>query len=98
MKAVRKNAVVFLGGGRITSALLAGLRLAGFRQPVVVHDRNPHKLRQLKRQYDVQVEPDLHRAVEQAHLLIVAVRPDGVRDLLRQIGQIGWDNPARSRL
>jgi pyrroline-5-carboxylate reductase len=89
MKAVRKNAVVFLGGGRITSALLAGLRLAGFRQPVVVHDHNPHKLRQLKRQYDVQVEPDLHRAVEQAHLLIVAVRPDGVRDLLQQIGHAG---------
>jgi len=89
MKAVRKNAVVFLGGGRITSALLAGLRLAGFRQPVVVHDHNPHKLRQLKRQYDVQVEPDLRRAVEQAHLLIVAVRPDGVRDLLQQIGHAG---------
>jgi pyrroline-5-carboxylate reductase len=89
MKAVRNNAVVFLGGGRITSALLAGLRLAGFRQPVVVHDHNPHKLRQLKRQYDVQVEPDLHRAVEQAHLLIVAVRPDGVRDLLQQIGHAG---------
>ncbi len=87
MKAGR-NAVVFLGGGRITSALLAGLRLAGSRQPIVVHDRNPHKLRQLKRQYDVQIEPDLHRAVEQAHLLIVAVRPDGVRDLLRQIGQV----------
>jgi len=89
MKAVRKNAVVFLGGGRITSALLAGLRLAGFRQPVVVHDHNPHKLRQLKRQYDVQVEPDLRRAVEQAHLLIVAVRPDGVRDLLQHIGHVG---------
>jgi len=89
MKAVRKDAVVFLGGGRITSALLAGLRLAGFRQPVVVHDHNPHKLRQLKRQYDVQVEPDLRRAVEQAHLLIVAVRPDGVRDLLQQIGHAG---------
>ncbi len=91
MKAVRNNAVVFLGGGRITSALLAGLRLAGSRQPVVVHDRNAHKLRQLKRQYDVQVEPDLHRAVEQAHLLIVAVRPGGVRDLLQQIGQVGLE-------
>jgi pyrroline-5-carboxylate reductase len=93
MKAVRNNAVVFLGGGRITSALLAGLRLAGFRQPVVVHDHNPHKLRQLKRQYDVQVEPDLHRAVEQAHLLIIAVRPDGVRDLLQQIGHAGQFHP-----
>ena len=88
MKTARTNAVVFLGGGRITSALLAGLRLAGSRQAVVVHDRNAHKLRQLKRQFDVQAEPDLRRAVQQAHLLIVAVRPDGVRDLLRQIGQV----------
>ena len=88
MKDAGKHAVVFLGGGRITTALLAGLRLAGFRQPVVVHDRNLPKLRQLKRQYDVQVEPDLHRAVQQAHLLIVAVRPDGVRDLLQQVGQV----------
>jgi len=88
MKGDRKDVIVFLGGGRITSALLAGLRLGGFRQPIIVHDRNPHKLRQLRRQYDVQVEPDLHRAVEQAHLLIVAVRPDAVCHLLEQIGQI----------
>ena len=87
MKNARKNAMVFLGGGRITGALLAGLRLAGYSQPIVVHDRHPQKLRQLRIQYGVKVEPDLHRAVEQAHLLVVAVRPDSVRELLRQIGQ-----------
>ena len=53
-----------------------------------MHDRNANKLRQLKLRYDVQVEPDLHGALEQAHLLIVAVRPDGVRELLQQIGQV----------
>jgi pyrroline-5-carboxylate reductase len=88
MKAARKKAIVFLGGGRITGALLAGLRIAKYDQPIVVHDRHPHKLRQLRRQYDVKVEPDLHRAVEQAHLLIVAVRPDSVRKLLHQLGTI----------
>jgi pyrroline-5-carboxylate reductase len=87
MKAARKNAIVFLGGGRITGALLAGLRLANNNQPIVVHDRHPQKLRQLKAQYGVKVEPSLHRAVEQAHLLIVAVRPDSVREVLHQIGQ-----------
>ena len=70
------KATVFLGGGRITGALLAGLRLAGYDQPIVVHDRHARKLQQLKRQYGVAVEPDLHRAVESAHLLIIAVRPD----------------------
>jgi pyrroline-5-carboxylate reductase len=96
MTATAKNAIVFLGGGRITSALLAGLRLADYKQPIVVHDRNTHKLRHLRREYDVQVEPDLQRAVAQAHILIVAVRPDSVHNLLQRIGQskLGPARPA----
>jgi pyrroline-5-carboxylate reductase len=87
MKVNARDTVVFLGGGRITNALLAGLRLANYNQPIVVHDHNAHKLRHLKREYDVQVESDLQRAVAQAHILIVAVRPDSVRELLHRIGQ-----------
>jgi pyrroline-5-carboxylate reductase len=82
------KATVLLGGGRITSALLAGLRLAEYSKPIVVHDRHSNKLRQLKRQYGVIAEPDVHRAVESAHLLIVAVRPDSVSELLKEIGPI----------
>jgi pyrroline-5-carboxylate reductase len=85
---VRSNTTVFLGGGRITGALLAGLRLAGYDRPIVVHDRHPVKLRQLRRDYGVNVEPVLLRAVEQANLLIIAVRPDAVRELLEKIGPI----------
>jgi pyrroline-5-carboxylate reductase len=82
------KATVFLGGGRITGALLAGLRLAHYGQPIVVHDRHSKKLQQLKRRYGVIVEPDLDRAVESAHLLIIAVRPDSVRQLLKEIGHL----------
>ena len=80
------KATVFLGGGRITSALVAGLRLAKYDQPIVVHDRHFRKLQQLKRRHDIVVEVNLHRAVESAHMLIIAVRPDSVRELLREIG------------
>jgi pyrroline-5-carboxylate reductase len=83
-----KNSVVFLGGGRITGALLAGLRLAGYDKPIVVHDRNPEKLRQLRRDCGVTVEPALDRALAQARLVIVAVRPDSVRELLQEMKQI----------
>ena len=79
------KATVFLGGGRITSALVAGLRLARYERPIVVHDRHPRKLQQLKRQHGVIVEADLHRALESAQLLILAVRPDSVRELLKRI-------------
>ena len=78
--------VVFVGGGRITSALLAGLRLAKYRQPIIVHDLDARKLRELKSAYRVDIEPDLRRAVDQAKLLIIAVRPESVGELLRHIG------------
>jgi len=80
------STVVFLGGGRITSAMLAGLRLAKTRHRLVVHDRNLGKLRSLKKRYAVAVEPDLSSAVKQADVLIVAVRPSSVREVLRAVG------------
>jgi pyrroline-5-carboxylate reductase len=80
------STVVFLGGGRITSAMLAGLRLAKTRHRLVVHDRNPGKLRDLKKRYAVAVETDLNSAVKQSNVLIVAVRPSSVREVLRAVG------------
>jgi len=80
--------IVFLGGGRITSAIVAGLRLAKTRHRLIVHDRNPGKLRDLKKRYEVAVEPDLNCAVKQADVLIVAVRPSSVREVLRALGNM----------
>ena len=79
------KATVFLGGGRITSALIAGLRLAGYDRPLVVHDRNPGKLRDLKRRYEVEVQSKIEKAVVEADRIIVAVRPDSVRELLGEL-------------
>jgi pyrroline-5-carboxylate reductase len=81
----RSDATVFLGGGRITSALLAGLRLAGYRSPIVVHDRHPKKLRALKRQFQIEAVSDLIEATQRAQMLIVAVRPDSVANLLAEL-------------
>jgi pyrroline-5-carboxylate reductase len=80
--------VVFLGGGRITSAMLAGLRLAKTKHHLVVHDCNPEKMRALKKHREIAVDPDLERAVSKADLLLIAVRPNSVVDLLRTIGKV----------
>jgi len=79
--------IVFIGGGRITSAMLAGLRLAKSRHRFVVHDRTMAKMRYLRKHYLVAIEPDLGRAIKQADLLIVAVRPGSIRELLGAIGK-----------
>jgi len=85
------KATVFLGGGRITGALISGLRLAKYAAPIVVYDRHMQKLRQLKKLYGVGVERDLSRAVERAKILVIAVRPASVGDSLGEIGN--FDRP-----
>lgn len=81
------STVVFLGSGRITAAILAGLRLGKTEHRLVVHDRHSAKVRDLQKNYGAIPEADLQAAVMQADLLIVAVRPDSVRELLRNIGK-----------
>lgn len=82
------KATVFLGGGRITTALIAGLHRAGYRTPIIVHDRHPERLHRLKREFSVITEPDLKRAIQRAELLLIAVRPDSIRELLKNIGSV----------
>jgi pyrroline-5-carboxylate reductase len=96
MRRTRVKATVFLGGGRITSALIAGLRLAGYRRSIVVHDHHSKKLLELRLQYGVATEPDLGRAIAKAKLLIVAVRPASVVPLLDAIGGVDRPLPAVS--
>jgi pyrroline-5-carboxylate reductase len=87
------KATVFLGGGRITSALVAGLRLAGYEREIVVYDRNPEKIRALRREARVQITRDLKSAVLRAEMLIVAVRPASVAGLLDEIAACGVPAP-----
>jgi len=83
------TATVFLGGGRITSALCAGLRLGGYESDIIVYDRNPAKLRALQRESGVEIARDLKSAIERAHILILAVRPASVSGLLDEIAGTG---------
>ncbi len=81
------STTVFVGGGRITSALVAGIELAGHQGTIVIHDRNPEKLRALKRDFAITVEPDLQSAVAMANLLILAVRPLAVAETVDAIAR-----------
>jgi len=83
----RMKAIVFMGGGRITGAIVAGLRLSGYAGEIVVYDRNPAKLRALRRDADVETSRDVKSAVERAGMLVVAVRPASMAGLLGEVVQ-----------
>jgi pyrroline-5-carboxylate reductase len=65
--------IAFLGGGRIAGALISGLRRAGWRGCIVVHDRHGRKLARLVQPFGAIAEPDPRRAVERADLVLIAV-------------------------
>jgi pyrroline-5-carboxylate reductase len=85
----RKADVLFLGGGRITGALCAGLRLVDDHRKIVVYDRHPEKLRALRKESRVEIARDLKSAVAKAEMLIVAVRPSSVREMLGEVARSG---------
>lgn len=76
---------LFLGAGRITGALAAGLRLAGDERRLIAYDRHPEKLHALKRESRVEIARDLKAAIESADMLIVAVRPASVKQMLSEV-------------
>ncbi len=86
---MRMKATVFLGGGHITGALAAGLRLAGFDGEIVVYDRHPEKLRALRRESRVEIARDLKSAAERAGMLVIAVRPASVKGMLGEVRACG---------
>lgn len=84
-----RGATAFIGGGRITSALVAGLRLAGDERAIIVYDRHAAKLRALRREAGIEIARNLESALLRAEMLIVAVRPASVAELLDAIEASG---------
>ena len=87
------KATVFLGGGRSLARWLRGCGSAGYEREIVVYDRNPEKLRALRRESRVEPARDLKSAVEQAEMLIVAVRPGSVAEMLDEVVECGCAAP-----
>src|SRR3981081_2656045 len=85
----RMKATVFLGAGRITGALVAGLHLGGYKRPIIVYDRNPKKLSALRRAFSVEEVCDLATAIERAEILVVAVQPAAAADLRAEATRVG---------
>jgi pyrroline-5-carboxylate reductase len=92
-----RETVSFLGGGRITSAIVEGLRRVGFKGAIVVHDRHAIKLSKLRREFGVRVARDLRSAVANVSILVIAVRPKSVGDLLKRVAP-HFRSPTRAPL
>jgi len=91
----KKAKIGFLGGGNLTRSLLAGLVLDGMDPDLfLVADRNPEKLAELRRQFGIQGLDSVHEVVDQADILILAVKPLNFKDLCLDIRKaVSLKNP-----
>jgi pyrroline-5-carboxylate reductase len=74
--------------------LIAGLRLSKYDGRIVVYDRNPEKLWALRQDFRVAGGRDLESAVRQAGMLVLALRPSSVRQMLNQVAAFQQSLPA----
>lgn len=82
-----REELLFLGGGRITSAIVEGLWRAKFKGAIAVYDRHLRKLKKLESEFGVSGARDLASAVGNASILVIAVRPKSVNGLLEGLAR-----------
>jgi hypothetical protein len=91
----RAATITLLGGGRLATALIEGLREAHYPRRIVVHDRNLGKLRAFRKRYAAQTEAGLERAVADADIILIAVWPESVSETVAELQRLAEQGALR---
>lgn len=81
------NKIGFIGGGAMATALIAGIINGNVARPeeVYVSDISSARLEELKNKYGINIISDNKHIVEQCQVIILAVKPYLVSDILKEI-------------
>ena len=78
--------ICFIGGGNMASALIGGLLKRGFSPAHIrVVEINPDNCTRLHHEYGVRASPDLAEGVAHCELIVLAVKPQQLRELALQL-------------
>ncbi len=79
--------IAIIGGGKMGEVIAGGIVSAGLAQPgnVIVADVVPERLAHLKATYAVTTLMDNRKAVREADVIILAVKPQGIGDVLKEL-------------
>lgn len=80
--------IAFIGGGQMAEAIVGGLLAGGLCKPNVLWATDPVAARcdRLKNQFGIRVGSDNREAVNWAEVVILAVKPQSLADVLKGIG------------
>ena len=78
--------LTFIGGGNMAGSLIGGLIADGYdSRRITVSDPDTDKLAQLAAHFDVHTETDNNKAVDQAQIVVLAVKPQALESVARGI-------------
>lgn len=78
--------IVFIGGGNMASALIAGLLRQGFgAERVTVIEHNPDVQQRLRNEFRVVVRAELNAATVAADMVVLAVKPQQLQSVADQL-------------
>src|SRR4029077_14063560 len=82
--------IVFVGGGNMGEALVAGLLRSGAWKPsqITVCDVRHDQLAQLQLRYKVRASADNRWAVREADIILLAVKPQHMKHVLEDVGPV----------
>jgi pyrroline-5-carboxylate reductase len=81
--------ITVLGAGKAGEALIAGLLSSGWCKPgeVVATARHPDRLEEIEQRYGVRTTTDNAEAVQDADVVVIAVKPQDIEALLADVGR-----------
>lgn len=84
---MKQQRIVFIGGGNMAEALIAGLVKTGHDTAnITVTDTLEPRLAELAEHYGIQTSTHNIDAIENAHAIVIAVKPQVVESVLTEIG------------
>lgn len=78
-------AMYFLGGGNMASAIIGGLRAQSADDEIIVIEHNSEKHVVLQKQFSVKTQFDLPEHLSADDVLVLAVKPQDMREALAQV-------------
>jgi len=83
---VKQPKIAFIGGGNMASSLIGGLIAKGYpAKQIIACDPSQEALDRLRKSYGVKTQADNQQAVQDAAVVVLAIKPQVMRDVLQPL-------------